>query len=158
MLCGSQPITHRPSPPSPVRKVGLRWALCLEKTLRTYLPSEPTASSKFKDTSKDEEKLHTDHLHQGSPTSETIWHGADVITIEIKVLDECNALCVCVCVLVVQLCPILQTVAHQAPLFMEFSRQENWGGLPCPPPGDPPDPGIEPKSHVFCTGRQVLYH
>ena len=38
------------------------------------------------------------------------------------------------------------TVAHQAPLSMGFSRQEYWGGLPCPPPGDLPDPGIEPGS------------
>ena len=38
------------------------------------------------------------------------------------------------------------TVAHQAPLFMEFSRQEYWRGLPFPSPGDPPDPGIEPGS------------
>jgi len=29
---------------------------------------------------------------------------------------------------------------------MEFSRQEYWSGLPCPPPGDLPDPGIEPAS------------
>ena len=35
------------------------------------------------------------------------------------------------------------TVVHQAPLSMEFSRQEYWHGLPCPPPGDLPDPGIE---------------
>ena len=40
------------------------------------------------------------------------------------------------------------TVAHQAPLFMEFSRQEYWSGLPFPPPGDLPDPGIEPGSPV----------
>ena len=38
------------------------------------------------------------------------------------------------------------TVAHQAPLPMEFSRQEYWSGLPFPPPGDLPDPGIEPGS------------
>ena len=38
------------------------------------------------------------------------------------------------------------TVAHQAPLSMEFSRQENWSGLPFPSPGDLPDPGIEPAS------------
>ena len=36
------------------------------------------------------------------------------------------------------------TVAHQAPLSMGFSRQEYWSGLPCPPPGDLPNPGIEP--------------
>ena len=38
------------------------------------------------------------------------------------------------------------TVAHQAPLSMEFSRQEYWSGLPCPPPGDLPYTGIEPRS------------
>ena len=36
------------------------------------------------------------------------------------------------------------TVAHQAPLSMGFSRQEYWSGLPCPPLGDLPDPGIKP--------------
>ena len=35
------------------------------------------------------------------------------------------------------------TVAHQAPLSMGFSRQEYWSGLPFPPPGDLPHPGIE---------------
>ena len=38
------------------------------------------------------------------------------------------------------------TVAHQAPLSMEFSRQEYWSGLPFPSPGDLPEPGIEPES------------
>ena len=38
------------------------------------------------------------------------------------------------------------TVAHQAPLSMEFPRQEYWSGLICPPPGDPPDPGVEHSS------------
>ena len=38
------------------------------------------------------------------------------------------------------------TVAHQAPLSVEFSRQEYWSGLPFPPPGDPPNPGIKPES------------
>ena len=37
-------------------------------------------------------------------------------------------------------------VAHQAPLFMKFSRQEYWSGLPFPSPGDLPDLGIEPGS------------
>ena len=40
------------------------------------------------------------------------------------------------------------TVAYQPPLSMEFSRQEHWSGFPCPPPGDLPDPGIEPRSPV----------
>ena len=38
------------------------------------------------------------------------------------------------------------TVAHQAPLSVGFSRQEDWSGLPFPPPGDLLDPGIEPVS------------
>ena len=38
------------------------------------------------------------------------------------------------------------TVAHQAPLSMGFSRQEYWSRLPCPPPGDLPDPGIKSTS------------
>ena len=38
------------------------------------------------------------------------------------------------------------TVAHQAPLYMKFSRQEYWSGLPFPPLGDLPDPGFEPTS------------
>ena len=37
-------------------------------------------------------------------------------------------------------------IAHQAPLSMWFSRQEYWSGLPCPFPGDLPDPGIEYRS------------
>ena len=38
------------------------------------------------------------------------------------------------------------TVARQAPMSMGFSRQDYWNGLPFPPPGDLPDPGIEPMS------------
>ena len=40
----------------------------------------------------------------------------------------------------------LWNVAHQAPLSMEFSRQEYWSGVPCPPPGDLPDPGLKSES------------
>ena len=38
------------------------------------------------------------------------------------------------------------TVAHQAPLSMEFSRKEYWSGWPFPSPGDRPNPGIRPRS------------
>ena len=41
------------------------------------------------------------------------------------------------------------TVAHQAPLFMGFFRQENWSGLPFPSSGDLPNPGIESVSLEF---------
>ena len=37
-------------------------------------------------------------------------------------------------------------LAYQAPLSMEFSKQEYWSGLPFPPPGDLPNPGIKPRS------------
>ena len=43
----------------------------------------------------------------------------------------------------------LWTVALHAPLSMGFSRQEYWSGLPCPPPGHLPNPGIEPMSLTF---------
>ena len=48
----------------------------------------------------------------------------------------------------VQLFAMLWTVACQAPLSMGFPRQEYWSGLPCPPLGDLPDPGIKPMSLV----------
>ena len=46
----------------------------------------------------------------------------------------------------VRLFAIPWTVAHQAPLFMEFPRQEYWSGWPCPSPGDLPNPRIKPGS------------
>ena len=54
---------------------------------------------------------------------------------------------------------VLWTVALQAPLSMEFSRQEYWSGLPFPPPGDPYNSGIEPTSSASpaLTGR-FFYH
>ena len=58
----------------------------------------------------------------------------------------------------VQLFATPWTVVCQAPLSMGFSRQEYWSGLPYPPPGDLPNPGIEPTSlHVSYIDRQVLY-
>ena len=40
-------------------------------------------------------------------------------------------------------------MAHQAPLSMGFSRQEYWSGLPCPPPGVLPNPGIKLSSALL---------
>ena len=57
----------------------------------------------------------------------------------------------------VRLFATLWTVDPQAPLSMGFFRQEYWSGLPCPHPGDLPNPGIEPKSVTStCIGRQVF--
>ena len=59
----------------------------------------------------------------------------------------CVCVCVCTCVLShfshVWLCVTLWNVAHQAPLSMESSKHEYWSGLPCPPPGNLPNPEIE---------------
>ena len=59
-------------------------------------------------------------------------------------------MCVCVCA---QSCPtVCNSMNHspdyknQIPLSMGFSMQEHWSGLPCPTPGDLPNPQIEPKS------------
>ena len=67
--------------------------------------------------------------------------------VSVSLPNSCVCVCVCEWVLSrVWLFATPWTVAHQAPLSMEFSRQEYWSGLPCPPPGDLPNPRIEPKS------------
>ena len=56
---------------------------------------------------------------------------------------------------VAQLCLTLWTpwtVARQASLSMEFFRQQYWSGLPFSPPGDLPDPGLEPQSPALAVG------
>ena len=57
-------------------------------------------------------------------------------------------LCVLSCLSRVQLFATQWTVAHQTPLSIGFPKQEYWSGLPCPPPGDLPDPGMEPESLI----------
>ena len=47
------------------------------------------------------------------------------------------------------------TLACQAPLYLEFSRQEYWSGLPFPSPGEFPNPGIKPRSPAL---QEILYH
>ena len=51
-------------------------------------------------------------------------------------------------------------IAHQAPLSMEFSRQEYWSELPFPSPGDHPDPRIKPTSLASsaCQVDSFLLH
>ena len=59
----------------------------------------------------------------------------------------------CACVLShVQLPATLWTVARQAPLSMEFSKQEHCSGLPSASPGDLPDPGVKLTSPVLAGG------
>ena len=55
----------------------------------------------------------------------------------------------CCCFPVSKSCPTLETprtIALHVSLSMGFSRPEYWSGMPCSPPGDFPDPGIEPVS------------
>ena len=63
----------------------------------------------------------------------------------------CACMCVCVCACAelfshVRLSATPWSITRQAPLSVEFSKQEYWSGLPFPIPGDLPDPGIEPTS------------
>ena len=63
-----------------------------------------------------------------------------------RVIRSCFYVCVLSLFSCVRLFATPGTVALQAPLSMAFSRQENWSGLPFPPPGDLPNSGIEPSS------------
>ena len=47
-------------------------------------------------------------------------------------------------------------VALQASLSVGFSRHRYWSGLPCPPPGHLPDPGMEPTSPAWQAGSLSL--
>ena len=81
------------------------------------------------------------HCEDGAPFQE-IW----------EVFQVCpQVLCVCVwsCFSHVQLFVTLCTEAYQAPLSMGFSRQSYWSGLPCPPPGNLPNPGIKLRSFAL---------
>ena len=67
----------------------------------------------------------------------------------IPILSTFNlVVCVCLCVFSCVRLYTLWTIACQAPLSMEFSRQEYWIGLPFPPPGYLPVSGTEPVSPV----------
>ena len=63
-----------------------------------------------------------------------------------SLISDSSAVCMLSCFNWVQHFVTTWTVACQAPLFMGFSRQEYWSGLPFPPPGDFPNPGIKPES------------
>ena len=67
-------------------------------------------------------------------------------------------MCMLSCFSCVKLCATLWTVACQVSLSMGFSRKEYWSGLPCPPPGDLPDPKIEPTSLCLLHWQWVPYH
>ena len=71
----------------------------------------------------------------------------------------CSTVCVCAqSYSHVQLFATPWTVAHQAPLSIEFFRQEYWSGLPFPPAGDLPNPGIKTTSLASPALAGRLYH
>ena len=62
---------------------------------------------------------------------------------------------ICVCAQSLSCVPLFVipwTVAHWAPVSMEFSRQEYWSGLPFPSPGDLPNPGFKPTCPTLAGG------
>ena len=76
-------------------------------------------------------------------------------------VSECHTSSICVLSRFshVRLCVTPWTVAHRTSLYMGILRQENCSGLLCPPPGDLPNPRIEPASlNVSCIDWRVLYH
>ena len=73
---------------------------------------------------------------------------------------RCDRLCVCALSCFSCIWPFVTpwTIAHQAPLSLGFTRQEYWSGLSCPPPGDLPDPGMEPTSPALQVDSLSLSH
>ena len=73
----------------------------------------------------------------------------------INIYTQCG--CVLSCFSCVWFFVTLWMVAHQAPLSIDFSRQEHWSGLPVPPPGGLLNPGVKPVApYVSCVGRWVF--
>ena len=75
--------------------------------------------------------------HKELDMTERLTHTEQIMRLHVYVLSRFSH---------VQLFATLCTVTHQAPLSVGFSRREYWSGLPCPPPRDLPDPGIEHTS------------
>ena len=79
--------------------------------------------------------LHCKHASQRVPGACSIFKDLPALCVHAHVLSHFSH---------VWLLGTLWTVPHQASLSMELYRQEYWRGLPCPPPGELPDPGIKP--------------
>ena len=81
------------------------------------------------------------------PSSWNLWITSSVMKFHSCDCVACMA-CACMvsCFSHVWLFTTACTIARQVPLSMTFFRQGYWSGLPCPSPGDLPDPGVEPAS------------
>jgi len=95
-----------------------------------------------KETSQRKKHLYLEMLYQKTEEAEVTGEGLGEFVESKRYM--------CVHAKLLQLCPTLcdaMDYSHpQAPLSMGFSRQEYWSGLPCPPPGDLPNPRTEPTS------------
>ena len=94
----------------------------------------------------------------GAPASQPQYRSASQGS-RSSLLASGGTLCFCVCMRIrvqslnrVGLFATPRTVAHQSPLSMEFSREEYWSGLPCPPARDLRDPRIESQSLPALAG------
>ena len=87
-------------------------------------------------------------------SSDALWAPLRSLSSALCTLDSLafNPVCAQLCLTFVA----PRTTALQAPLSLEFSRQECWSRLPIPTPWDPPSPGIQFTS--LCIGRRILYH
>ena len=74
-----------------------------------------------------------------------------------SIIYKCKVKCVLKHLSCVWLIVMLWMVACQAPLYMGFSRQEYWNALPYPPPGDLPNPGVEPTSLTFPASAGAFF-
>ena len=108
--------------------------------------SQPSTDSCFTQSKKNLNPPSLCFSHRKLPTLLYIQQVSVRTPCSLSTQPNCVHACVLSCFSRVQLFVMLWTVAHEAPLSMEFSRQKYWSGLPRPPSGDCPDPGIEPES------------
>ena len=97
------------------------------------------------------------------PLSERIWASVDFGMHWVPTSHRHRGMtCMCVSTVLnsfsrIQLFVTSWSTAHQTPLFMGFSRYEFWSGLPGPPSGDLPHPGIKSRSPVSPALQVILY-
>ena len=95
---------------------------------------------------------------QGMTPAATKMYSLDYLKCKKKNLSKIFFVwCVCISCSVISNSATLWTVASQAPLSLEFSRQEYWSGLPFPSPGDLPNPGTEPGASCIAGGFFTIW-
>ena len=119
---------------------------------------EPTSPALQVDSFPSEPPGRSNHSVNVSPSSVCVWVLPDYLALwQNESLRYGPFLCMCVCIVMSDSLQF-HGLARQAPLSMEFSRQEYWSRLPFFTPGDLPHPRIKPVSWVSCTGRRIPNH